>query len=91
MMAQLVNTSSRALGMLVSIVMWWFPTHRAFPSNWLAVGILFLALIPVALFYGWLTESQFKHGVGQLLFPVPKPVVIGIGTLLAFFAFVTFD
>jgi hypothetical protein len=91
MLAQVIETSSRAFGMLTFIVMWLWSSHRAFPPNWLALGVLFVALIPVALLYAWLTDPQSKAAAAQRFFPVPKLVVTGAGAFIVIFACILYD
>jgi hypothetical protein len=91
MLAHLVEASSRAFGMLAAIVMWLWSANRVFPSNWWVLGILYVALIPVALLYRRLTEYQPKPGVPQRFFPVPKHVVIGIGATIAIIVYFSYD
>ena len=91
MLAHVVEAFARAFAMLTSIVMWLWSANRAFPSNWWVLGILYVALIPVALLYRRLTEYQPKPGVPQRFFPVPKLVVIGIGATIAIIAYITYD
>jgi hypothetical protein len=91
MRTTLVQALSRALRMLAYIVLWLCLSRRAFPSNWLALGLLFVALIPVALLYQWLTVPHSKPGFTQLFFPIPKFVVIAIGAIFAFTGFVMYD
>ena len=91
MRATLVQAFSRALRMLAYIVLWLCLSRRAFPSSWLALGLLFVALIPVALIYQWFTVPHSKPGFTQLFFPIPKFVVIATGTIVAFTVFAMYD
>jgi hypothetical protein len=85
------KAAARALKMLAYIVLLLWMSNHAFPSNWLALGILYVALIPVALLYKWLTDPRANPEAKQLFFPVPKFVVIVIGATIAFLGFVMYD
>ena len=66
MQSQAIELFMRAWVMLAYIVGWVWSSNRAFPSNWLALGVLFVALIPVALFYRWLTDPRPNPGDTQI-------------------------
>lgn len=91
MLARAIEASSRAFGMLTFIVTWLWSSNRAFPSNWAVLGILFIALVPVAFLYRWLTDSRPKSGTARLLLPVSKLVVIGIGATIAILVYISHD
>ena len=91
MLPHAIEASSRAFGMLVFIVIWLWKSNRAFPSNWLVLGALFAALIPVALLYAWLTDPHSKAAEAQRFFPVPKLVVIGAGAFIVIFGSMIYD
>jgi hypothetical protein len=90
-MAPVIEAASRAFGMLVFIIAWLWSSHRAFPSNWLALGLLFVALIPVAMLYAWLTDPRSKMAAANRFFPVPKLVVTGAGAFIVIFACLLYD
>ena len=77
--------------MFVFIVMWLWGVNRTFPSNWLTLGALFIALIPVALLFRWLTEPRSQSSGAQLFFPMPKLVVIAIGATIAIVGYIMYD
>ena len=89
MLPHALIAASRAIQVFAYIVLWLWLSNRAFPSNWFALGILFVALIPVALLYRWLTEHRSKPGAAQYFFPVPKYVAIAVGTIIALIGYFT--
>jgi hypothetical protein len=82
MLAHALEASSRAFGMLVFVILWMSSANSSFPSNWLALGILYVLLILVALLYELMTSPQPKLESTPRFFPIPKLVVIGVGVAL---------
>ena len=91
MLKHILKAALRALHILAYIVLWLWMVNRAIPSNWLALGILYAALLPVALLYRWLTDPRANPHATQLFLPVPKPVVIAIGATIALLGFLRYD
>jgi hypothetical protein len=58
MNVKLIDALARAFGMFVFavILLWYF--HRAFPSKWPALVVLYLLCVPLASIYGLLVSSQ---------------------------------
>lgn len=91
MLALTQKSLLRALHVFAYLISWLCLANRAVPSNWLVLGILFVALIPVAFLYGWLTSPRESAGVAGLIFPVPKPAAVSIGVAIAILVYLKYD
>ena len=67
----------------------WF-THSAFPRNWLLLCAMYVAFIPVALLYGWLTDPRPVPGTGSASRRVPPLLLVGVGAAIAIFGYAMF-
>jgi hypothetical protein len=90
MALRLIESAARAFGMLVFVVVSLWLTHSAFPRNWPLLAVIYVAFIPVALLYGWLTNSRPVPGTGSTSRRVPPLLVIGIGAAIAVFTYALF-
>ncbi len=76
--------------MLAFVVVSLWLMNRTFPRNWLLLGALFVAFIPVALLYGWLTAPRAIDSAGSMRPRVPPLLVVGIGAAIAIFGYALF-
>jgi hypothetical protein len=90
MALRLIESAARAFGMLVFVVVSLWLTHSAFPRNWLLLGAMYVAFIPVALLYGWLTDPRPVPGTGSTSSRVPPLFVIAVGAAIAIFGYALF-
>jgi uncharacterized membrane protein len=90
MALRLIESTARAFGMLVFIVVSLWLTNSAFPRNWLLLAALYVALIPVALLYGWLTALRTIEGSASTRPRLPPLLVVGVGAAIAIVGYLLF-
>jgi hypothetical protein len=77
--------------MLVFVVVWLSLMHRAPPRNWLLLGVLYIAFIPVALLYGWLADPRPVPGADSTRSRLPPLLVVGVGAVIAIVGYEIFS
>jgi hypothetical protein len=90
MALRLVESLARAFGMLVFITVSLWLVHKEFPKNLLLLIVLYFALIPVALSYGWMTARRPSPGTNLSRPRLPPLLVIGVGAAIAIFGYALF-
>jgi hypothetical protein len=90
MNARLIDALARAFGMFVfaTIFLWYF--HRAFPSRWLALVVLYFACVPLAAIYGLLVGRQVDRDTAPSRYRVPGLLLIAIAVGAVFIGHAAF-
>jgi hypothetical protein len=91
MALQLIESAARAFGMLSFVVVFLWLTHSAFPRNALLLVALYVAFIPVASLYGWLTDPRPVPGAGSMKPRVPPLLAVGVGAAIAIVGYQLFS
>ncbi|MES1190655.1 MAG: hypothetical protein ABUS47_06190 [Steroidobacter sp.] len=74
----IVDALARAFGMFVFVVVTLWMLHRAFPSRWLALAVLYMCCVPLAAMYGLLVGPQSNLETAPRRYRVSGLLVIGI-------------
>lgn len=77
--------------MLVFVTLYLWYARREFPDNWSVLVILYVALVPLAALYGWLTDARSVEGSDSPQPRVPKLLLIGIGAAIVICASMLFS
>ena len=74
----IVELLARAFGVFSFVVAYLTIGQLAFPTNWVALGAVFLVAIPLALLYGWLSGDYRRQGDARR-WHVPRLLLIAVG------------
>jgi hypothetical protein len=77
----ILETSARAFGVFVFLVVYLSFEHRAFPRSWGALAAAFLFALPFAFLYGWLS-GDFRGDSDTRRWRVPKLLLVGVGAAI---------
>ena len=85
-----IDAFARAFGVFVFAVMFLWISHKAFPSNWSALGALYVVCVPLAAVYGGLVGPQSDQPTHTRKRRVPRLLVIGVAVLAAIVGYAAF-
>src|SRR5688572_7745439 len=91
MALRLIESAARAFGALVFVTVSLWLMHSAFPRNWLLLAALYIAFIPLALLYGWLTDPRSVPGTTVARPRLPPLLVVGVGAAIAILGYALFS
>ena len=77
--------------MLVFVVVSLWLMHSAFPRNWLLLAGMYVAFIPVALLYSWLTDPRPAPSADSTKPRLPPLLVVGVGVAIAIIGYAVFS
>jgi fatty acid desaturase len=76
--------------MFVFIVVSLSLSHKAFPRNWFLLTFVYIALVPVALAYGWLVSPRPIVGTNHSRPRMPPLLLVGVAAVLIIFGYMLF-
>ena len=90
MKAGIIDAFARAFGAFIFVVVFLWIGHKAFPSNWSALAVLYLVCVPLAALYGWLAGPQLQAPATSKR-RVPGLLLVGVAVLAAILGYAAFN